>query len=62
MIATTNFTMTKGAPENANAEEVIEELQKEAKQETHKLDKIAVVVLPLLFFAFNIAYWLHYMG
>ena len=41
-------------------EQVIEELEKEAKQEIHKFDKIAICVSPLLFVFFNIAYWLYY--
>ena len=54
----TNNNSTVGGPENA--EPIIEEIEEEAKNKTHKLDKVAVIVLPPLFIAFNIAYWLHY--
>ena len=54
----TNNNSTAGVPDNS--EQIIEEFEEEAKNKTHKLDKIAVIVLPPLFIAFNIAYWLHY--
>ena len=41
-------------------EELVEEVEKEAKQQTHRADKIAIVVLPILFFIFNLIYWIHY--
>ena len=56
----TNNNTNNEANGTDNTEEVIEELKKEANQEIHKLDKIAICVLPILFIFFNIAYCLHY--
>ena len=47
--------MTSIAPD-----ELFEELEKKAKHQTHRLDKIAIVVLPLMFIIFNFFYWIHY--
>ena len=64
-----NYSVTNGNTENSNnettktidnSEEMIEEIEGESKKQTHKLDKIAIIVSPLMFLVFNIAYWLHY--
>ena len=64
-----NYSVTNGTAENPNnettktidnSEEMIEEIEGESKKQTHKLDKIAIIVSPLMFLVFNIGYWLHY--
>ena len=41
-------------------EDELENLEEETKNKTHKADKVAIVVLPLLFLIFNIYYWVKY--
>ena len=64
-----NYSVTNGNAENSNnettktidnSEEMIEEIEGESKKQTHKLDKIAIIVSPLMFLVFNIGYWLYY--
>ena len=64
-----NYSVTNGNAENPNnettktidnSEEMIEEIEGESKKQTHKLDKIAIIVSPLMFLVFNIGYWLYY--
>ena len=43
----------------AMADQIVD-LKEETENKTHKADKVAMVVLPLLFLIFNIYYWVKY--
>ncbi len=44
--------------EEEDAEEIVEEAQKE----TNYIDKIALIVLPILFLIFNAVFWPYFMS
>ncbi len=51
-------TYTLGSYDNQG--DLIENLEEKAKVQSHKADRIALMVLPLLFLLFNIVYWIEY--
>ena len=69
-VSPTNSRFVASAPTSEKAsfsvtannmeEDAPEEIQEEAAEATHKIDKIALLVLPILFLIFNMAYWPYY--
>ena len=57
---TTSVAVGAGGGELATKEE-LRELEDAAERKGQKLDKIALVVLPILYIIFNVVYWIHYM-
>lgn len=45
-----------------NKDDSIEGVEEEAQTKSHKLDKIALIVLPVLFLIFNLFYWAFYLS